>query len=66
MDAVLDLIFSDVEMALASNPQRLGSARNQEDLEEQRGKGELMVEIKELKEEHERLLASISDILSRD
>lgn len=66
VDAVLDLIVSDVEMALASNLQRLGSARNQDDLEEQKGKEELMAEIRELKEEHEKLLASISDILPRD
>ena len=65
MNAVLDLIVSDVEMALASNPQRADSARNQEDPEEERQKGELMAKIKELKGRHEELLASISNILPR-
>jgi hypothetical protein len=36
---VLDLIVSDIEMALASNPQCADSARNQEDPEEERRKG---------------------------
>jgi hypothetical protein len=65
VDAVLDLIVSDVEMALTSNPQHVDSARNQEDPEEERRKEELMAEIKELKGEHEKLLDSISDILPR-
>jgi hypothetical protein len=63
VNAVLDLIVSDVEMALASNPQRVDSARDQEDPEEDRRKGELMVKIRELKGRHEELLASISNIL---
>jgi hypothetical protein len=62
-NAVLDLIVSDVEMALVSNPQRVDSARNQEDPEEERRKGELIAEIMELKGKHEELLASISNIL---
>ncbi|KAE9366257.1 hypothetical protein N431DRAFT_419424 [Stipitochalara longipes BDJ] len=68
VDAILNLIVNDVEMALTSNPQRVDSdsARNQEDPEEQRRKEALMAEIKELKGEHEKLLASISDILPRD
>jgi hypothetical protein len=65
VNAVLDLIISDVEMALTSNPQYIDSARNQEDPQEQRRKEELMAEIRELKGEHEKLLASISDILPR-
>jgi hypothetical protein len=65
VNAVLDLIISDVEMALTSNPQRIDSARNQEDPQEQRRKEELMAEIRELKGEHEKLLASISGILPR-
>jgi hypothetical protein len=50
-------------MALASNPQRVGGARNQEDPEEERRKGELMAEIRGLKKKHEELLASISNML---
>ena len=65
VNAVLDLIISDVEMALTSNPQRMDSARNQEDPQEEKRKEELMAEIRELKGEHEKLLASISDILPR-
>jgi len=65
LNAVLDLIVSDVEMALASNPQHMDSARNQEDPQEQRRKEDLMAEIRELKGEHEKLLASISEILPR-
>ncbi|KAN0095627.1 hypothetical protein V8E51_016338 [Hyaloscypha variabilis] len=65
VNAVLDLIVSDVEMALTSNPQRMDSANNQADPQEQRRKEELMAEIRELKGEHEKLLASISDILPR-
>ena len=65
VNTVLDLIISDVEMALTSNPQRIDSAGNQEDPQEQRRKEELMAEIRELKGEHEKLLASISDILPR-
>ncbi|KAH8744019.1 hypothetical protein F5882DRAFT_455086 [Hyaloscypha sp. PMI_1271] len=63
VNAVIELIASDVEMALASNPQRMGGARNQEDPEEERRKGELMAEIRELKKKHEELLASISKML---
>jgi hypothetical protein len=66
VNAVLDLIVSDIEMALASSPQRVDSARNQEDPEEERRKGELMVKIRELKGNHEELLASISNILPRE
>jgi hypothetical protein len=65
VNAVLDLVVSDVEMALASYPQRVDSARNQEDPEEERRKGELMAKIRELKGKHEELLASISNILPR-
>ena len=63
VNAVIELIASDVEMALASRPQRVDGARNQEDPEEERRKGELMAEIKKLKTKHEELLASISNIL---
>jgi hypothetical protein len=63
VNAVIELIASDVEMALASNPQRADGARNQEDPEEERRKGELMAEIRELKKKHEDLLASISNML---
>jgi hypothetical protein len=66
VNAVLDLIVNDVEMALTSNPRSVDSARNQEDPEEERRKEELMAEIRELKGEHEKLLASISDILPRE
>ena len=62
VNAVLDLIVSDVEMTLASNPQRVDSPRNQEDPEEERKREELMVKIRELKGRHEQLLASISSI----
>jgi len=65
-NAVLDLIVRDVEMALTSNPQRVDSTRNLDDPEEQRRKEELIAEIRELKGEHEKLLASISGILPRD
>jgi len=63
VNAVIEPIASDVEMALASNPRRVGGARNQEDPEEERRKGELMAEIRELKKKHEELLASISNML---
>ena len=63
--AVLDLIISDVEMALTSKPQPADSVTNQQDPEEERRKEELMAEIGELKGKHEELLASISDILPR-
>jgi uncharacterized protein YceH (UPF0502 family) len=66
VDAVLDLIVSDVEMALASTPQGVDSARNQEDPEEERRKEELMAKVRELKGKHEELLASISNILPRE
>ena len=66
VNAVLDLIVSDVEMALTSNPQGMDSTRNHEDPEEQRRKDDLMAEIRELKGEHEKLLASISDILLKE
>jgi uncharacterized protein with gpF-like domain len=63
VNAVIKLIASDIEMALASNPQRVDGARNQENNEEERRKGELMAEIRELKKNHEELLASISNLL---
>ena len=66
VNAVLDLIISDVEMALTSKPQCADSARNQQDPEEERRKEELMAEIRELKGKHENLLASISHILPRE
>ena len=62
VNAVLNLVISDVEMALTSKPQRMNSARNQQDPGEERRKKELMVEIRELKGKHEKLLASISNI----
>lgn len=62
MNTVLDLIVSDVEMALASKPQRVDDAREQDNHEEEMLKKELMTEIKELNRKHEELLASISNI----
>ncbi|KAE8450711.1 hypothetical protein EG329_006056 [Mollisiaceae sp. DMI_Dod_QoI] len=62
VNAVLDLIVSDIEIALVSRPQGVDDARNQESPEEERRKGELMVEIRELKGKHEELLASISNM----
>jgi hypothetical protein len=62
VDAVLALVVSDVEMALSSNPQLVDDDRNQEDPEEERRKGELMAEIRELKEKHVELLATIASI----
>lgn len=62
MDAVLDLIVSDVKMALASKPQVVVDARNQEHQEEERRRGELLAEIRKLKGKHEEILASISNI----
>ena len=53
-------------MALASHPQRVGSARNQEDPEKERRRGELMAKIRELKGKHGELLASISNIMPRE
>ncbi|KAH6678502.1 hypothetical protein B0J14DRAFT_582898 [Halenospora varia] len=62
VDAVLDLIVSDVKMALASKPQVVVDARNQEHQEEERRRGELLAEIRKLKGKHEEILASISNI----
>jgi hypothetical protein len=62
VNAVLDLVVSDVEMALASNPRLVDDDRNQEDPEVERRKGELMAEIRELKEKHVELLTSIANI----
>ncbi|KAH8812284.1 hypothetical protein F5884DRAFT_784973 [Xylogone sp. PMI_703] len=66
VNAVLDLIVSDIDMALTSKSQRADNAKNQKDLEEERQKEELIVEIKKLKEEHERLLTVITDILPKE
>lgn len=60
--AVLALIASDVEMALASRSQRVDSTRNQADPQEERRKADLMADIRELDERHKELLASISGI----
>jgi len=49
-------------MALASKSQRVDDATNQDNPEEERRKGDLMAEIKELNGKHEELLASISNI----
>jgi hypothetical protein len=63
VNAVLNLIVSDVEMALASKSQHADDdAGNVEHLEEETRKAELMDEIKELKAMHEDLLDSISDM----
>ena len=60
VDGVLALVVSDVEMALGSK-EREDGAVVREDPEEERRKGELMVKIRELKREHEELIASISN-----
>ncbi|KAH6700598.1 hypothetical protein BKA61DRAFT_705543 [Leptodontidium sp. MPI-SDFR-AT-0119] len=62
VNIVLGLIVSDVEMVLASKPQRVDDTRNQENLEEERRKEELKAETRVLNEKHEELLASISHI----
>lgn len=62
VNTVLDLIGTDVEMALAFDPQSLGNAGNQQDPEEERQKTKLLAEIVEFKRKHAELLAAISDI----
>ena len=59
---VLELIFSDVEMALASNSQVLNSARGHINPEEEKRKEGLVAVIKELNASHGELLATISNL----
>jgi len=56
VDAVLELIKDDLDMALASG-QHVGDDENQADEEEERLREELEGEAKELKRKHEELLA---------
>jgi hypothetical protein len=59
-NAVLVQITSDVEMALASNPQHVNGATKKEKPEEVKEKKELRDKIAGLKVQHEQLLAAIA------
>jgi len=62
VDVVLKLIRSDVDMALASGPQREGDDENGNDEEEEMLREELGDEVKELKKNHEALLGILATI----
>lgn len=62
LNTVLGLILSDIEMVLASRSQHVDNRTDQGDPEKERRKEELMARIEELNEEHEEILASISDM----
>jgi len=59
VDAVLKLIASDVELALASKPQFVDVTKDQEHQMEEEQKEKLLSEIKDLNVKHEDLLVSI-------
>jgi len=62
VDAVLKLIRSDVDMALASGPQHRGDDENGDDGEEEMLREELGDVVKELKKKHEALLGILATI----
>lgn len=64
-NAVLNLVSSDIDMALESNPPRADGVKNEETPDEKRRREELIAAITELKGRHEKLLDSISLVLPK-
>jgi len=62
VDAILDLIKDDVDLALTSGQPQIAGGENEleDEDEEERLKEELAAEVKELKTRHEELLGSVA------
>jgi tellurite resistance protein len=62
VNAMLDLVDSDIKMAVASRPLHIEEAGNQVDREVETRKRELMAEVRELKGMHEEMLARVAEM----